>query len=111
MLSVLRQLTRPRALVILYFSIPIGIWFACVVVMMLVGTLTDCTAHEGATMPCIILGLEMGELLYTIGMISAWGPLFLPLVFGYTALPFGLILLISWWLNKRADRQVPKKRK
>ncbi|MDD7908783.1 hypothetical protein PUV47_02540 [Pseudovibrio exalbescens] len=94
---------RPKILLILYVAFPFAIWLGCVAIMILVGNFTDCMVHEGFPNPCMIAGVDVGDTLYSIGMIAAWGLLMVPLFFGYTALPFALVCGLVWWVRKSFD--------
>jgi hypothetical protein len=56
--------------------------------VMIAGTLASwggCTLHEGFVNPCIILGQDIGQTLYAMG-VSGW--------FMLVTIPFGLIGLL-----------------
>lgn len=46
-----------------------------------------CTLHEGFVNPCVVAGVDIGEALYTMGVMG-WLMLF--------TLPFGILLLLAW---------------
>jgi hypothetical protein len=52
--------------------------FWSLAVMMLMRS--SCTVNEGGPHPCLLLGLDIGGLLYGIGNMTAWGFFFLPIL-------------------------------
>lgn len=47
----------------------------------------DCTLHEGFVNPCVVAGVDLGSLLYALGM-AGWAMFF--------TLPAALFFLVVW---------------
>ena len=68
--------------------LPVG----CVALSGALATANGCTLHEGFENPCIVLGLDIGFLLYALGMMDWLAIGTIPL--GY----FSLVALGGIWL-------------
>jgi hypothetical protein len=43
-----------------------------------IANLNDCTLHEGYVNPCVIAGVDLGDALYTMGVLGWLGLMTLP---------------------------------
>ncbi|GHH00020.1 hypothetical protein [Pseudodonghicola xiamenensis] len=61
---------------------PILVWLGTLGLTLILAGPMGCRIDEGSSHPCIILGHDLGDTAYSLGMISAWGLFFLaPLSF------------------------------
>ena len=54
-----------------------------------IANLNDCTLHEGYVNPCVIVGVDLGGALYTMGVLGWLGLMTLPI-----GLPALLVLVV-----------------
>ncbi|WP_264212981.1 hypothetical protein [Leisingera thetidis] len=79
---------------------PIALWLLCIAFVMLLGVGFDCTIHEGFSNPCVVLGRDLGDTAYTMGVFAAWGPL----IFGPVSLGAGFLWAIAVAIDRRRSR-------
>lgn len=72
-----------------------------------IAEMNDCTLHEGFSNPCIVNGTDVGQTLYTMGMLG---------FFAIGTIPIGVVLFLLWttgwliWLvrtRRRAAMAIP----
>ncbi|WP_027236978.1 hypothetical protein [Leisingera caerulea] len=80
---------------------PIVLWLLCIAAVMLLGFGFDCEIHEGFANPCVVLGRDLGEAAYTLGVLAAWGPLIFGPVSMGAGLLWGLAIALSRYLAAR----------
>ena len=81
---------------------PIGLWLLSVVVVMILGAGFDCTIHEGFANPCFVLGRDIGETAYGLGVFAAWGLLFvMPISLGMAVLWGAFTVVARLWARNR----------
>ncbi|WP_246149726.1 hypothetical protein [Tritonibacter litoralis] len=81
---------------------PIGVWLLTVVGVIILGAGFNCTIHEGFANPCMVLGRDIGETAYGLGVFAAWGPLFvLPISLGMAILWGAFTLVARLWARNR----------
>jgi hypothetical protein len=76
-------------------SIAVGI--APIISVAIAGTLAHmhgCTLHEGFVNPCVVMGADRGELLYTMGVAGWFALLTLPIGAAGITLSFVVALII-----------------
>ncbi|CUH86476.1 hypothetical protein PH5382_00388 [Phaeobacter sp. CECT 5382] len=62
---------------------PVLLWLLCIAVVLFLGNVIGCTIHEGFANPCNLLGMDLADTAYSMGVFAAWGPLlFGPVVVG-----------------------------
>jgi hypothetical protein len=69
------------------------------IVASLIGDAAGCSVHEGGPSPCLILGVDVGDALYSM-FVAAWLS-FLILPFASLVLLGGVILTVYDILQKR----------
>ena len=79
---------------------PIVLWLLCIAFVMLLVFGFDCTIHEGFANPCVVLGRDLGETAYTVGVFAAWGPL----IFGPVSMGAGLLWAIAVVIDRYRSR-------
>ena len=95
------------ALLLFFVSLTVGI--APLVSVVIAGTLAHnygCTLHEGFVNPCVILGEDRGELLYTMGVAGWFMFLTIPIALlgSISSLIIALIIFLVGRKKKRAPR-------
>ncbi|MCI5095276.1 MAG: hypothetical protein MRY77_03075 [Rhodobacteraceae bacterium] len=83
---------------------PVLLWLLAIVLALFLGGPMGCEIHEGFANPCTILGLDLSETAYSLGMFAAWGSLLVaPVVLIAGALWLVLILIsaLLWVLRRR----------
>lgn len=79
---------------------PVVLWLLSIAFVMLLGFGFDCEIHEGFANPCVVLGRDLGETAYTMGVLAAWGPL----IFGPVTMGAGLHWAIAVVINRYRSR-------
>jgi hypothetical protein len=68
--------------------------------------LNGCTLHEGFANPCVFLGVDWGDTLYSLGVMG-WGTLLtLPVAFFFLLIYLGVMLFI--WIRNRREMSATK---
>lgn len=65
-----------RGLAILTLA-PVALWLGTVAATLFLTQVQGCTIHEGFANPCHFLGHDIADTAYGLGVLAAWGPLFL----------------------------------
>jgi hypothetical protein len=65
-----------------------------------------CQIHEGFPNPCMLLGIDIGDPLYTIGLLGSWGFFFIPILAAVGAV-YVAIHLPFFFAAKRRDKAAP----
>ena len=84
-------------------SILVGI--APIISVVIAGTLANmhgCVLHEGFVNPCVILGAERGELLYTMGVAGWFGLMTLPI--GAIGVALSLVVAVIIFFTRRRSK-------
>ncbi|WP_158967484.1 hypothetical protein [Chachezhania sediminis] len=92
----------PRIFMILTLA-PVVFWIANMGAVMYLAGPNSCMINEGSVTPCLFLGHDIGETAYTMGMIAAWGPLFLFPCVVITGLLWAGVVLLGKILDRRGD--------
>lgn len=80
---------------------PIVLWGLSLLLIISLSKAAGCTVHEGFANPCIVFGVDLGEPLYTLGLFTAWGPLFLPFIWAPLLSIWAVYTCAKWLLRKR----------
>ena len=86
-----RALKKP--VILLVVSLVIGLLpVISVLIAAAISSANDCVLHEGGVNPCVVWGVDLGELLYTLGVMG-W--------FMLISIPFGSIgvLIALFWIS------------
>ncbi len=93
------QPSRRRRIVNRLFALatfgPIAFWVLCILAVIGLGSLADCTIHEGFTNPCVVLGYDLADAAYAAGLYASWGPLILFPISMAAALIWGLVAIAA----------------
>lgn len=82
-----------KPLILLVLSVIFGLLpLVSVLIAAAISSANNCVLHEGGVNPCIVLGVDMGETLYQLGVMG-W--------YMFISIPFGSIgVLISlFWIS------------
>jgi hypothetical protein len=94
------------ALALFFVSLTIGLLpIASVIVAGTLANTYGCTLHEGFPNPCIILGKDRGDLLYTMG-VAGWF-MFFSIPIGLMGVLASLILALILFLVGRSKKRSP----
>ena len=84
------QCMDPRLRNVLVYGV-IASWslfpLVCVLIVMAVSALCGCTVNESSPTPCVVLGVDIGKALYTLGVMG-W--------LGFVTVPSGGIALVLY---------------
>ena len=80
---------------------PVVLWLLAIGTIILLGVAGGCRIDEGSVHPCRVLGLEVGEAAYTIGILAAWGPLLIGPICLLAGLLWVTITLIARMRGRR----------
>ena len=77
-------------LLALALGLPVLAWIVCLAGTIALANLAGCEIHEGFANPCTVAGIDLADAAYTMGVLAAWGPLFMmPWLVGAAALWIG----------------------
>jgi hypothetical protein len=91
-------------LILFIASVAFGI--APLISVIIAGTLASshgCTLHEGGVNPCVILGHDFGQLLYTMGVMGWF--MFLTVPVAIYGIGSSLVMAIVVFLTRRRKRK------
>lgn len=75
-----------------------------VLVAAVITNLNDCVLHEGFVNPCLVAGVDLGGVLYAMGVMGWLGLITLPI--GLPALlGLGLVCMVHFIRHKRKSRR------
>ena len=96
-----RRMIWALALILLLGALPL----ASLVLAALFATVFGCSLNEGSVHPCVVLGLDFGDLLYPMFLGGGWSLMFaIPLV-GLALIVWLIVLVILLFMrwHRRAD--------
>ncbi|WP_323782721.1 hypothetical protein [Leisingera sp.] len=79
---------------------PIALWLLCIACVMLLGFGFGCDINEGFATPCVVLGRDLSETAYSLGLFAAWGPL----MFGPASLGGGFLWAVAVAIDRHRNR-------
>ncbi|MBQ4826401.1 hypothetical protein J4729_17870 [Leisingera sp. HS039] len=79
---------------------PIAVWLLCIALVILLGFGFGCEINEGFANPCVVLGRDLSETAYSMGILAAWGPL----IFGPVSMGAGLLWAIAVAIDRHRSR-------
>ncbi|UWQ27533.1 hypothetical protein K3555_13435 [Leisingera sp. M527] len=79
---------------------PIALWLLCIAFVMLLGFGFGCEINEGFANPCVVLGRDLSETAYSMGILAAWGPL----IFGPVSMGAGFLWAIAVAIDRHRSR-------
>jgi hypothetical protein len=85
-------------ILLVIFAIGIGPWIS-VAIAGTIAEANDCILNESTVNPCIVNGKDMGETLYTMGMMGWIGIATCPVAL--ILLGVYLLVIVTVWLVKR----------
>lgn len=80
---------------------PILVWLGALGLTLILAGPLGCRIDEGGSHPCVILGHDLGDTAYDLGMISAWGLFFLAPLSCTAGLFWGLLALLRHMRHRR----------
>ncbi|MEO3478498.1 hypothetical protein AAFO90_12560 [Phaeobacter sp. CAU 1743] len=74
---------------------PILLWALAFGAVLFLSAVLGCSINEGFAAPCLLLGRDISDTAYALGLFAAWGPLvFAPFVMG-AGLSWAILALIG----------------